>query len=202
MQMMTVRKYVLSDVVSAMQKAIRRGDARVAGYFAIEMFESGYAAYAWRRLLTVSAEDCAGVITQEIKALYDSWLVLDKSGKGRGRIFLSKAVVLLCQARKSRDADHLTNLVYDAKAIDERQLERALLEARTAPEALPIPGYAFDCHTSKGHKAGKTRGDFFLSEHDALTPRQSGLFDEDLERLRKMPPAKRDALLERPKGKK
>ena len=50
----TVRGYQLSEVVSAMQKAIRRGDARVAGYFAIEMFESGFDQYCWRRLLTVS----------------------------------------------------------------------------------------------------------------------------------------------------
>ena len=61
----TVRGYRLGDVVSALQKTIRRGDARLAGYFAIEMFESNFAAYAWRRLLTISAEDCAGVITRK-----------------------------------------------------------------------------------------------------------------------------------------
>src|SRR5262245_8460336 len=71
----TVRGYDLPDVVSALQKATRRGDGRIAGYFAIELFESGFAAYAWRRLLTISAEDCAGLVTQEVKALYDSWLV-------------------------------------------------------------------------------------------------------------------------------
>jgi replication-associated recombination protein RarA len=183
MRMMTTRGYVLSEVVSAMQKAIRRGDARVAGYFAVEMFESHYTAYAWRRLLTVSAEDCAGIITQEIKALHDSWLVIDKQKKGRGRIFLAKAVVLLCQAGKSRDADHLTNLVYDPKALDEARLERALTEARAKPE--PIPEYAFDCHTSKGAKRGKTKTDFFLSEYDALNPRTPGLFDMDVEELRR-----------------
>jgi len=194
--MMTVRRYVLSEVVSAMQKAIRRGDARVAGYFAIEMFESNYTAYAWRRLLTISAEDCAGIITQEIKALHDAWVVLDKSGKGRGRVFLAKAVVLLCQARKSRDADHLTNLVYDPQAVDPARLERALDEARATME--PIPDYAFDVHTAKGHKAGKTRGDFFLEEDAALSPRSPGLFDADLERVRQLPRAARDRLLAKP----
>jgi replication-associated recombination protein RarA len=185
----TKRKYDLSEVVSAMQKAIRRGDVRVAGYFAIEMFESNYAAYAWRRLLTISAEDCAGLITQEIKALYDSWHVIAKSGKGRGRIFLSKAVVLLCQARKSRDADHLTNLMYDQHAIDEAKLERALAEARENRE--PIPEYAFDCHTIVGKRRGKTRTDFFLDEDAALKPRVAGLFDADLDRLRQQTTKKR-----------
>lgn len=189
MRLLTSRGYQLSDVASALQKAIRRGDARLAGYFAIEMFEKGgkspgYPGYAWRRLLTVSAEDCAGIITQEIKALFDSWQVIAKSkGTGAGRIFLSKAVIVLCQAEKSRDADHLTNLVYDAKAIDEVALEAALDEARANPE--PIPEYAFDCHTGTGKRAGKTKTQFFVEEHDALSPRAPGLFDDDLEAVRR-----------------
>jgi replication-associated recombination protein RarA len=190
MTMMTTRGYVLSEVVSALQKAIRRGDGRVAGYFAIEMFESNYAAYAWRRLLTVSAEDCAGIVTQEIKALYDSWVVIDKNTKGRGRVFLAKAVVILCQAKKSRDADHLNNLVYDPRLVDEQQLERALVEARASRE--PIPDYALDCHTGQGARMGKTRAEFFLTEHDALHPRAPGLFDTDLEALRALPPHARE----------
>jgi replication-associated recombination protein RarA len=183
MRLMTVRGYQLSDVASALQKAIRRNDARLAGYWAIELFESRYAAYAWRRLLTVSAEDCAGIVTQEIKALYDSWAVIHASKKGGGRIFLAKAVVVLCQARKSRDADHLTNLVYDALGVPEATLLRSIEEARTQPEA--IPDYAYDVHTQRGKRAGKTKTEFFLTEHDALSPRTPGLFDADLDALRK-----------------
>jgi replication-associated recombination protein RarA len=184
MRLMTTRGHQLSDVASALQKAIRRGDARVAGYFAIEMWESNYGAYAWRRLLTVSAEDCAGIVTTEIKALYDSYVVIDKAarGKKKGRIFIAKAVVLLCQAGKSRDADHLTNLVYDPAAVDDEVLDAALREARQSPE--PIPDYAYDCHTSEGHRRGKTKRDFFLEEDAALTPRVPGLFDEDVAALR------------------
>ncbi len=172
----TTRGYQLSDVASALQKAIRRGDARVAGYFCIELFESRYTAYAWRRLLTISAEDCAGLVTQEVKALHDAWTLIDKQQKERGRVFLAKAVVLLCRAAKSRDADHLTNLVYDGEAVDE------LTEARQHPE--PIPDYAYDCHTAEGKLRGKTKREFFLEEHDALTPRTLGLFDDHLEALR------------------
>jgi len=189
MQLMTARGYHLSEVASALQKAIRRNDARTAGYFAIELMESGYAPYAWRRLLTVSAEDCAGTVTAGIEALHDSCLVIKasspsrKPGPARGRIFLAKAVVLLCQARKSRDADHLTNLVYDPKAVDEAVLTAALEEARAS--RLDIPDYAYDCHTKVGKRRGKTKEDFLLAEHDALSPREPGLFDEDLEKLRK-----------------
>jgi replication-associated recombination protein RarA len=173
----------LADVASTLQKAIRRGDARLAGYFAIELFESGYTAYAWRRVLTISAEDCAELVTQEVLALREAWRVIDTAQKGRGRVFLGKAVVLLCQARKSRDADHLTNLVYDRQAIDDGALARALDEARAHPE--PIPDYAYDVHTAVGRRRGQTKADFFLTEHDALSPRVPGLFDADLDALRR-----------------
>jgi len=182
-ELKTVRGYVLGEVASALQKAIRRADARLAGYWTIELFESGYREYLWRRLLTISAEDCWGLITFEIEALYRSWQVIDRQKKGAGRIFVAKAAILLAQARKCRDADHLTNLVYDPARIDPKALEESLEEARKGPLEA-IPDYALDCHTSEGRRAGKTRRDFFKDEYRALKPRQMGLFDKDAEELR------------------
>jgi replication-associated recombination protein RarA len=182
MRIQTTRGYKLLEVASALQKAIRRGDARMAGYWAIELYESGYTDYVWRRLYTISAEDCWGVITHEVDALHRGWKLIQARRKDRGRVFVAKATLLLAQARKSRDADHLTNLVYDPEAVDERALERDLAEARQHPEALP--DYAFDVHTGAGKRAGKTRREFFITEHDALSPREKGLFDADVEAVR------------------
>jgi replication-associated recombination protein RarA len=55
----TRRGYSFPAVSSAMQKAIRRGDAKLAGYWALELWASGFGQYVWRRLLTESAEDCS-----------------------------------------------------------------------------------------------------------------------------------------------
>ena len=185
MRYKTIRGHLLLEVASAMQKAVRRGDAKLAGYWTIELFESGYIEYAWRRLLTISAEDCWGVITHEIEALYRAWKLIDqrKPGKGKGRIFLAKAAILLAMARKCRDADHLTNLIYDPKAATDEELERELDEARKNPEA--IPEYAFDVHTQEGRSRGKTKRDFFIDEQKALKPRQAGLFDDMVDRMEK-----------------
>jgi replication-associated recombination protein RarA len=57
MNLRTRRGYQFSEVSSAMQKGIRRGDAALAGYWALELWESGFGKYCWKRLLTVSAED-------------------------------------------------------------------------------------------------------------------------------------------------
>ena len=41
-----------------------------------------------------------------------------------------------------------------------------------------VPDYAFDCHTQKGRRMGKTKAEFFRDEQAALEPFQPGLFDD------------------------
>lgn len=169
----TKNGYDFFEVASAMQKGIRRADVEVAGFFALELWHSGYRDYVWKRLLTISAEDCYGLITNEIESLYNSHQIVNKGkSEPKGRIFVSKAVILLCYARKNRDADHLQNFIYDQKMID---TEKWLEESRMDP--IPVPEYTFDVHTKKGKKAGKTKSEFFKEEFEALTPREPGLFD-------------------------
>lgn len=190
MRLVTKNGYALSDCVSVMQKAIRRNDTRRAGYFAMELHLSGYGLYAWRRVLIISAEDCAGLVTAEVKALFDSWGEVRRQMGDKirfhyvGRVFLAKAVILLCTAAKSRDADHLANLVHEAGSMTTEEAEAYLAEL-DASERLDVPEYAIDCHTRKGRAMGRTRRDFFLAEDAALTPRGPSLFDADLERLRR-----------------
>jgi len=45
---------------------------------------------------------------------------------------------------------------------------------------IPIPDYAYDCHTPQGRKmgkVGKTKADFFKAEQEAFSPFIPGLFD-------------------------
>jgi len=180
-KMFTKRGYRLFDVVSALQKSIRRGDAKTAGYFALEMEASGYVRYLWRRLFVISAEDIAGCVTQEVEALYNAFLHVNAKNKKldrpEGRLFIAKAVILLAKAHKCRDADHLIIYVYDRKKIQKQEVEN-LLKSVTESDRKEIPEYAYDCHTSKGKAMGKTKEDFLKSEFEALNPREKGLFDE------------------------
>ena len=170
-ELRTKRGYDFFEVSSAMQKSIRRGDEKLAGYFAQEMFASNYSKYIWKRLLTISAEDVEIAITQEILSLHFSFnFVNDKKDKEKGRIFISKAVILLCRAFKSRDADHLQCLVYDKKMdISDAEIKQNLEDSNTE-EYLPIPDYAFDIHTKKGRQMGKTKKLFFMEENEGLFP--------------------------------
>lgn len=170
----TKRGYDFYECASALQKAIRRADARTAGYFAIELWESNYGTYVWKRLFTISAEDCYGLITYEIESLYKGYLLVnDGQDKHKGRVFISKAVLLLSSVRKSRDADHLSNFIYDR---EDCEVEKWLEDARKNP--IPVPQYTYDCHTRLGRMRGKTKADFFKAELEALRPREPGLFDD------------------------
>ena len=178
MKITTPRGYDLFEVASALQKSIRRSDVKLAGYMALELFPK-YANYCWKRLLTISAEDCFGLITQEIKALYDSFLIINKGKKVedlKGRIFISKAVIILCTCNHNRDADVLQNYIYDKKhLISDDEIERLMQEVRS--EMAELPEYVYDVHTMKGKRNGKTKVDFFVEEEAALTNKTETLFD-------------------------
>ena len=178
MKLFTKNGYDFYEVSSAMQKAIRRSDIPTAGYFGLELWHSNYRDYVWKRLFSISAEDCGGIITKEIEALWQGHQLVNKnSQEPKGRIFVSKAIILLCQWDKNRDADHLQNFVYDQKInMSDDVIEKTLDDVRKNP--IAIPNYAYDCHTRRGKNMGKTKAEFFKEELEALKPRQLGLFDD------------------------
>lgn len=94
---LTKNGYNLFEMSSMIQKAIRRCDIPHAAYAANEMSVK-YRAYLWKRLLTVSAEDCYGIMTKEIMALKEADDYVNQRNKPgeTNDLFIAKAVVLLC----------------------------------------------------------------------------------------------------------
>jgi hypothetical protein len=201
MNVFTKKGYPLFNVVSAMQKAIRRGDAKMAGYWACEMWQSGFHQYFWRRIMIISAEDCAGVITKEIVALWQAFVVLNtyRKGEGGGQLMVCKAAYLLAKAAKSRDVDNLINLVYmDGLGISDEEIKADVEAASEAdPRGFPVPEEAWDYHTPRGKKAGETRETFIVREHEKLAPRMPGLFDGLVDKVKANLPQAQQELLAR-----
>ena len=182
-KLLTRRGYELLDVASALQKSIRRGDYKIAGYFGQELVASRYHNYVWKRLLTISAEDCHGIITTEIEALFNSFNFINKGrnrqDKIKGRIFVSKAIIILCTALKSREPDHLQCLLYDKKiGITDEEIQEEINDLDELDVVQEIPEYTYDVHTFKGKQMGKTKTEFFKDEQQCLKPFQAGLFDD------------------------
>lgn len=180
MNITTQNGYDFYEVSSALQKSVRRGDIKLAGYMALELFPK-FHKYCWKRLLTISAEDCYGVVTEEIWSLYQSFKMVNEGKRTEdmvGRVFISKAVILLCLCKHNRDADLLSNYVHDRKwGISDEDIEKAFSEVRQT--MVKIPEYVYDVHTLKGKRAGKTKADFFSDEEMALANKQPSLFDID-----------------------
>jgi len=200
MLLFTKKHYPLPSVVSALQKSIRRGDVKMAGYWACEMWQSGFDAYFWRRILIISAEDVAGIVTLEVLALHDAYCIINKhrKGDGGGQLFVCKAAYLLAKAQKSRDVDNLINLVcMDGLGISNEEIQHDLEAAGQATmDDFPIPQEAWDYHTPKGKKNGETRETFIVREHEALRPRVPGIYDDLVEQVKdKLAPAKKELVL-------
>lgn len=180
---LTKNGYNMYEMSSMIQKAIRRCDIPHAAYAANELSVK-YRKYLWRRLLTVSAEDCYGIMTKEIVALEQAdGLVNEKNKPGATNdLFIAKAVVLLCMARKNRDADYVAcNFMWGDRPLSDEEYDEfvdyEIVEKLKAETRFDIPGYVFDVHTRRGRARGATQMDFFRTENEELEPRQMSLFD-------------------------
>lgn len=173
-EMVTVHGHNFYDMASMLQKAIRRGEVELAGYSAFELSKK-YRKYLWKRLLVISAEDCYGIMTKEIIALK---LADDETGKTED-IFISKAVCLLCMARKNRDACYLACNCTDLEdVIVDKDIEGMIPIEECRLIDAKIPEWVFDCHTLRGKIKGKTINDMIVEEQKALNPHQVGMFDD------------------------
>lgn len=176
MELTTTHGYSLYDMSSMLQKAIRRGDVYHAAYAAAELHPK-FRKYLWKRLYTCSAEDCYGIMTKEIVALQQADEYVN-AGKTDGNwLFISKAVVLLCMARKNRDADYVCcNFMCPDKELSPEEIKE--YDFGTLDHNIRIPDYVYDCHTKWGKINGKTKFDMIRDEQNALSPLQMSMFDD------------------------
>ena len=114
-QMLTRTNKSFWEVTSVMQNSIRKGEFEIAGETMWELLPQ-YTPYLRKRLLVISAEDCFWIITKEILALCE---IGDEES-------LTKALALLCAAKKNRDADYFVcNLMYTDEPTDWKKEELA-----------------------------------------------------------------------------
>lgn len=141
----TVNGHPLPEVVSALQKSIRRGHVDDAMYFATDMYLSGYAEYAWKRLRIITSEDVGLAdldMRARIQALYALWVDMKKKKdeyQEPERLFLVHAVILLARAPKNRTVDDALVFHWGQHANIKRD----------------IPDYAIDRHTARGKQLGR-----------------------------------------------
>ncbi len=147
----TYNGYPADQIISALQKEIRRGNTENAALIAHEMVITSPALedYLWQRLMVISVEDIgfgdpnAPVL---INSLYQMICTFDRS-LGERKLFAVHAVRYLCGCQKDRTSDEMIVWVN-------------LMAAQGAAQP-EIPDYALDMHTAAGQEMGRGRRHFF-----------------------------------------
>lgn len=155
----TCNDFAADEVISALQKEIRRGHTENAALLAWEMLNSSeeLEEMLWSRLQIISVEDVGlGEIQAPllIETLFQMHLRLPRP-RGDRYLFAVHAVRVLCECQKDRSSDELVNWLGRAVESGER------------PQ---IPDYALDMHTRRGQEMGR---DFahFLNVASQVAPR-------------------------------
>jgi len=147
-ELTTRGNYHLDEVCSTLQKALRRGLEEEAMYWALEMAESGYGAYLWRRLQVVAAEDIGLADPLALVITVAGWQATAECTKsftkapGMKTEFLGMVILYLCRSLKNRESDDFACYI---------------MARRKRGWRLEIPDYALDEHTDRGRRMG--RGD-------------------------------------------
>jgi replication-associated recombination protein RarA len=147
----TKKGYDMFEVASALQKCVRRGLEEQAMYWAVELYDSGYGEYVWKRLRIMSSEDVGlaePLMPANIWALYRSYQEQAKKKEDKNepqRLFLTHAVLLLCRCKKSRMVDW--TLIWHWLRHPFTRLE--------------VPDFALDKHNGRGRALGRSWAHFF-----------------------------------------
>lgn len=142
----TINGYKLAEVASALQKDIRRGHEEQALHWALEMADSGYSKYMFKRLKIIAAEDI-GLINPRAfmltKLAEDAYEQEKKATKGEAdKHYIALAVLFLARSPKNREInDYLGTILYQ----------------RTNGELPEVPDYALDGHTARGKQMGRDK---------------------------------------------
>ena len=153
-QQKTKKGYDFGEVASALQKCIRRGLEEEALYWAIELYNSGFSEYVWKRLQIITSEDVGlaePAMVSEIEALYQMFLRQAKKTKASEdknapeRLYLVHAVMKLCRAKKSRAVDWALIHFFGSHSHHKKD----------------IPDFALDKHTERGRRLKRSWTHFF-----------------------------------------
>ena len=137
--------YAFHEVLSALQKSIRRGLEEDALFWATELYLSGYETQAWRRLCVIASED-VGIAYSDVflcvRELYQAWAEIKTTGEAK--LHFIHAVLKLVRSPKSRIVDHALIVFFEGPR-----------------EKKQIPDWALDVHTNRGRIMGRGQQHFF-----------------------------------------
>ena len=146
------------EVISMLQKSIRRGLEKNALYAAYEMYTTSpqFEEKLWRRLQVISVEDIGYGNLHAPELIYTlAQMRKEFPYTDRDRtIFFVHAIRFLCRQQKERSSDNTKNM---------------MIKEFAHGRGCVVPDYAYDLHTNKGREMGRDEI-HFLTEASKVSP--------------------------------
>ena len=157
-QIKTRNGFAGDEMISMLQKSIRRGLEENALLAAYEMYITSpqFEEKLWRRLLAISVED-VGFGDNDAPSRIHTLFLMHKEfpyKDGDRPMFFVHAIRYLCRCVKERSSDHVKNLLMHDFAVGKH---------------WQVPDYALDMHTCRGRAQGKDVY-HFLTEASRVIP--------------------------------
>lgn len=151
------------EVISALQKSLRRGEKETALLIAYEMFLTSeeMEEFLWARLCVIAVED-VGLGSRDLPLLVETLFQQHKRYKrpdGDRFLFAAHAIRLIADSPKERGADDLVAF--------------AKLELQVRDKAPEVPDYAIDMHTKRGWEMGRDYA-HFMNVASTVAPLMEG----------------------------
>jgi len=155
----TANGFAADEVISALQKSIRRGLVDNALLLAWEMFLTSpeMEAKLWARLAVISVEDIgmgnpqAPILVETLYRMHERFTYPEHDRF----LFAAHAVRVMASGQKDRTTDDMVNWARHSMAFGERMPE--------------IPDFAVDMHTGRGEAMGRDYL-YFMTEASKVSP--------------------------------
>lgn len=149
-EMKTRNGFAADEIISSLQKSIRRAKVEEACEFAYELYITSPQLLdkLWRRLLTISVEDIgfgnlnAALYVNALNQMRKDFPYDD----GDQPMYFIHAIRILCASDKDRSSDYLKNIIIKGFAMGKKPV---------------IPDIALDKHTKRGKEMGRGSKHFF-----------------------------------------
>lgn len=154
----TVNGLTADEVISMLQKAIRRGLEEDAVDAAYELYLTSRELehVMWRRLIMIAMEDIGFGDLQATPVVYAYYQAKDLFERDNGdrQLPFIQAIRYLCRCPKERSSSYYQNLVM--KKFDKGYV-------------MQVPDYALDKHTKRGKELGRDTM-YFYTDGDRVSP--------------------------------
>ncbi len=143
---LTYNCYMLDEIVSCLQKSIRRNNIEKALFCGLELCRSGRTGHCWKRLLIITFEDISYLNVDKVFKIYELYkkylsiskgILMREIWKNKEVIeLIRRTIIILCIGEKHRISGHIAHLIKYISTPNKKKFIKALNKKEEAKSIL------------------------------------------------------------------